>query len=101
MQIETQIPRERHRSRSVVAAMLFAGLAASACGGATAPRADLARDLPGTWSAPFAIAGSGETWTLSVTGTAVMGTGWWSGEARGAGPVSITGVLRGDSLHLD
>lgn len=58
------------------------------------------RDLPGTWMAPFTVAGSGERWTLALSDTVVSGTGTWSGEACCSGTVSVTGLLRGDSVHL-
>ncbi len=70
-------------------------------GDATSPQPNPERDLPGTWTAPFVIAGSGESWTLSLSGTDITGTGTWSGEACCSGTVAVSGVLRGDSLHLD
>jgi len=68
------------------------------------PRAvipDLKRDLPGTWMAPFSVAGSGEIWTLALTDSIVSGRGTWSAEACCNGTVSVNGVVRGDSVHLD
>jgi hypothetical protein len=62
---------------------------------------EILRDAPGTWEAPRVVPGSGEDWTLVLTGTDVTGNGTWSGEACCSGTVSITGVVRGDSLHLD
>jgi outer membrane protein assembly factor BamB len=62
---------------------------------------DPIRDLPGTWMAPFAVPGSDERWTLALSGEVVSGTGTWSGEACCSGTVSLTGLLRGDSVHLD
>ena len=59
------------------------------------------RDLPGTWMAPFEVAGSDERWTLALSDTVISGTGTWSGEACCYGTVSVTGLLRGDSVHLD
>lgn len=59
------------------------------------------RDLPGTWMAPFGVAGSDERWTLALSGAVVSGTGTWSGEACCSGTVSLTGLLSGDSVHLD
>ena len=67
----------------------------------TAPAVDLFRDVPGTWAAPLAVPGSGEAWTLSVSGTDITGVGTWEGEACCSGTVSVTGTVRGDSLHLD
>ena len=51
--------------------------------------------------APFGVAGSGEQWTLALSGAVVSGTGTWSGEACCSGTVSLTGLLSGDSVHLD
>ncbi len=51
--------------------------------------------------APFGLAGSGEQWTLVLSGAVVSGTGTWSGEACCSGAVSLTGLLSGDSVHLD
>jgi hypothetical protein len=67
----------------------------------TSPSVELLRDAPGTWVAPFSVPGSGEGWTLSLSGTDITGDGTWSGEACCSGTVSITGTVRGDSLHLD
>lgn len=68
---------------------------------ATSPAVELLRDVPGTWVAPLAVPGSGEGWTLSLSGTDVVGDGTWEGEACCSGTVSITGTIRGDSLHMD
>jgi hypothetical protein len=58
-------------------------------------------DAAGTWNALGEVPGSGEQWKLSVTGSAVTGTGTWTGEACCAGDVTISGTALGDSLHLD
>ena len=47
------------------------------------------------------VPGSGELWTLTVQGSAITGTGSWSGEACCAGTLSLTGTISGDSIHLD
>ena len=67
----------------------------------TSPAVEILRDAPGMWVAPLVVAGSGEGWTLSLSGSAVTGDGTWEGEACCSGTVSITGTVRGDSLHLD
>jgi len=88
--------------RALASAGAAIALFALGCGrDTTSPRAEILRDAPGTWEAPFTIPGSGEEWTLSLSGTDVTGSGTWSGEACCSGTVSITGNVRGDSLHLD
>jgi hypothetical protein len=78
------------------------GFFALGCGrDSTSPAPDVLRDLPGEWVAPFSIPGSGEGWTLSLSGNTITGDGTWRGEACCNGTVSITGELRGDSVHLD
>jgi hypothetical protein len=47
------------------------------------------------------VPGSGEVWNLSVQGSAISGTGSWSGEACCSGTISLTGAISGDSIHLD
>ncbi|HEX7018798.1 MAG TPA: hypothetical protein VF159_02220, partial [Gemmatimonadaceae bacterium] len=49
----------------------------------------------------FTVPGNGEGWTLSVSGSAVVGTGAWSGEACCAGDLALTGRISDDSLHFD
>ena len=91
------------RARRVLAiAGTATAFVALGCGrDSTSPGVEILRDAAGTWAAPFSIAGSGEQWTLSLSGTEVTGSGTWSGEACCSGTVSITGAVRGDSLHLD
>jgi len=57
--------------------------------------------LQGRWAAVSTIPGSGESWDLSVQGTAINGTGSWSGEACCSGTLSLAGAIAGDSIHLD
>jgi hypothetical protein len=73
---------------------------AVACGGS-----DLLPPTPetlqGQWAALDEVPGSGESWDLTVQGSAISGTGTWSGEACCAGTLSLTGTIAGDSIHLD
>ena len=57
--------------------------------------------LQGRWAAVSEIPGSGESWDLTVHGSAIDGTGSWSGEACCAGTLTLTGAISGDSIHLD
>lgn len=41
-----------------------------------------------------------EVWNLSTSGTAISGTGTWSGEACCDGTVSIAGSFDGNSVHV-
>jgi hypothetical protein len=92
-------PNHPRRAFIVVAATAFFALG---CGrDTTSPAVEILRDAPGTWVAPLVVPGSGESWTLSLSGTDVTGQGTWEGEACCNGTVSITGTVRGDSLHLD
>jgi hypothetical protein len=71
-----------------------------ACGGKSPTALDV-RTASGTWVAANEVPGSGERWTLAISGDAVSGTGDWSGEACCGGTLTIAGSIRGDSLHLD
>ena len=73
---------------------------AVACGGSDL-LAPTPETLQGRWSTLNEIPGSGESWDLSVQGSAITGTGSWSGEACCAGTISLTGAISGDSIHLD
>jgi hypothetical protein len=83
---------------------LFSGLAlvtALAIGCSSDPTGVIIKDLNGSWTelneGPPA---GGEQWTLSTQGTAVTGSGTWSAEAGGAGTLTVSGYVRGDSVHL-
>ena len=80
--------------------LLSAACFAMACGG-TDLVAPTPETLQGSWAAMDEVAGSGELWNLSVQGSAITGTGSWSGEACCAGTLSLTGAISGDSIHLD
>lgn len=91
-----------HARRVLAIAGAATAFAALGCGrDATSPGVEILRDAAGTWQAPISVPGSGEQWTLSLSGKDVTGSGTWSGEACCSGTVSITGTVRGDSLHLD
>jgi len=91
------MPRFRpYQLVSIVAAIFSIACAADR---ASSPNALL--DAAGTWNALGEVPGSGEQWILSVAGSAVTGTGTWTGEACCAGGVTISGTAVGDSLHLD
>ena len=94
---ETFMPRFRpYQLVSIVAAILSIACAADR---ASSPNALL--DAAGTWNALGEVPGSGEQWKLSVAGSAVTGTGTWTGEACCGGNATISGTAVGDSLHLD
>jgi hypothetical protein len=73
---------------------------AVACGG-TDLLAPTPESLQGRWATVNNIPGSGESWDLMVQGSAISGTGSWSGEACCAGTLSLTGTIAGDSIHVD
>ena len=72
----------------------------AACGGSDriAPTPET---LQGSWVAMNEVPGSGERWDLTVEGSAITGTGIWSGEACCSGTLSLVGTISGDSIHLD
>ena len=80
--------------------MLCFACLAMACGGSDL-LAPTAERLQGRWAAVNDIPGSGESWDLTVQGSAISGTGNWSGEACCAGTLSLTGTIAGDSIHVD
>lgn len=80
-------------------AILSVASLAIACGSdLLAPTADR---LQGTWAATDEVPGSGEAWNLTVQGSAISGTGSWSGEACCSGTISLVGTIVGDSIHID
>lgn|SRR5690348_59730 len=86
-----------HRRTALALALL--GLLGSGC------RPDFVTPPPqllnGTWVRPHEVPGSSETWTLSVNGTAIAGTGTWSGEACCGGTIGIVGTVVAGAVHLD
>lgn len=60
-----------------------------------------ASNLGGSWAEVSSVPGSGEAWTLSVSGAIITGTGTWSGEACCSGDLALAGRISGDSLHFD
>ena len=82
---------------TLVAAPLI--LIAAGCGTDTVTPS--AATLNGTWIRPNEVPGSGESWTLAVTGSTVAGKGNWSGEACCGGTIAITGSIANDGVHLD
>lgn len=79
-------------------AIVAVAAASMGCGAdVTLPTSSL---LNGTWSRLNSIPGSAETWSLTATGASLSGTGTWSGEACCAGPLSLTGSVSGDSIHV-
>lgn len=81
-----------------MAALFIACLSMACSGDLLAPTA---ANLQGRWATVNQIPGSGESWDLSVQGSAITGTGSWSGEACCSGTLSLTGAIAGDSVHLD
>lgn len=79
--------------------LLFLASLPMACGGDLI--APSATTLQGRWATVNEIPGSGESWDLTVHGSAIDGTGSWSGEACCAGTLTLTGAISGDSIHLD
>jgi hypothetical protein len=77
----------------------FASVAAIGC--KTSTEVTAAR-IAGQWSrldglSPYRFS---EDWNLSTSGTAISGTGTWSGEACCGGTVSIAGSFDGNSVHV-
>lgn len=60
------------------------------------PQSDL---VQGNWVKDQTLTGSAESWTLTVNGDSVIGTGGWQGD-RETGQLAVAGVIDGDSLHL-
>src|SRR3954464_1986554 len=76
------------RARRILAiAGAATAFVALGCGRDSTSPGVVLRDAAGTWAAPFSIPGSGEQWTLSLSGTQVTGSGTWSGEACCSGTV--------------
>ena len=88
-----------NRSSSIRFVLLSVACLAAACTGDLI--APTAQNLQGRWATVNQIPGSGEGWDLSVQGSAITGTGSWSGEACCAGTLSLVGTIAGDSIHLD
>jgi hypothetical protein len=71
-------------------------LGVSACSDPIGPRA-----IVGGWDRDFTVAGSALAMDLTVTGSAVSGTGSWNGEAGPGGSLAVTGTVRGAAVHLE
>lgn len=57
--------------------------------------------LDGKWTHDSGIPGSSLQFTLARNGTAVSGSGTWTGEACCSGTVTVTGTVTGDVIDLD
>src|SRR5215475_10046107 len=84
---------------------LFNGLALSTAFAIAGCGSDLStgvvvNDLGGSWTRLDEVPGSSEHWTLATHDTVVTGTGTWSGEACCGGTLTVSGYVRGDSVHL-
>ena len=89
-----------NRHSSIRLTLLSIACLAAACGGSDL-LAPTPENLQGRWATVNQIPGSGEGWDLSVQGSAITGTGSWSGEACCSGTLSLLGTIVGDSIHLD
>jgi hypothetical protein len=82
------------RSMMLVAALSFA---LGGCSSTTSPSATA---LDGRWSEVFQLPGFSTTMNLRTDGTIVSGSGEWCGEALRCGTLTVTGTVRGNTLHL-
>ena len=89
-----------HARRSAwrLAVGLIACATLGGCGSAVT--VSRAATLDGTWRRVEGIPGNSEEWDLTVTGSAISGTGTWTGEACCSGPLTVSGRLSSDSIHV-
>jgi hypothetical protein len=87
------------RLLTIAAVALLPAGALGGCGADLGPVSPA--KLGGTWITPNEVPGSSTVWTLSVNGTAVTGTGTWSGEACCGGTIAISGAVTNDEVILD
>ena len=72
--------------------LLAAGRIAAAVAACSDTLSPSPRNVDGTWAEEGEVPGSSNVWTLSVSGTDVVGTGTWSGEACCGGTLAIVGA---------
>jgi hypothetical protein len=80
-------------------ALLFATFGIVSCGSDLSTGV-IVKDLNGSWTELGLVIGSSEHWTLATRDTVVTGTGSWTAEACCGGTVTISGYVKGDSVHL-
>jgi hypothetical protein len=57
--------------------------------------------INGKWSGAPSVPGNGFEMDLVANGSAISGTGTWSGEACCSGTVAVTGTFDNGAVHLD
>jgi hypothetical protein len=67
------------------------------CSSSTSPSGPLA----GTWAGVYTLPGLSSTMTLESTGSVVLGSGQFCGEALRCGTLTVSGTADGNKIHLD
>jgi hypothetical protein len=81
--------------RSLVSVFLLA-LVGSGCSDALSPE-----EIAGRWAQDLSAFESSWEIDLATSGTSIVGTGSWYGEACCSGTLAVTGTLSGRAVHLD